>query len=77
MNINEGWDVGIMEVYPQGTNSTMFTECCQTAICDDETKCPKCGRRVVGADAETPHKRGRIRWDYATSHWNRSKCNKH
>lgn len=24
------------------TNSTMFTTCCQVAICDDQQKCPRC-----------------------------------
>jgi hypothetical protein len=28
------------------TNSTKFTECCQVAICDDETKCPLCKEEV-------------------------------
>ena len=28
------------------TNSTMFTTCCQVAICDDETKCPRCKETV-------------------------------
>lgn len=28
------------------TNSTMFTTCCETAICDDEQKCPSCGEFV-------------------------------
>lgn len=25
------------------TNSQMFTTCCETAICSDEQKCPRCG----------------------------------
>ena len=28
------------------TNSTLFTECCRTATCDDESKCPGCGQEV-------------------------------
>lgn len=28
------------------TNSTKFTECCETAICDDQSACPGCGREV-------------------------------
>jgi len=29
------------------TNSTLFTDCCGTAICDDESKCPKCGKEIT------------------------------
>jgi hypothetical protein len=32
--------VGIEPIYPSGTNSTMFTECCQVAICDDQPELP-------------------------------------
>lgn len=28
------------------TNSQMFTTCCQTAICDNQQKCPSCGEDV-------------------------------
>lgn len=28
------------------TNSTHFTRCCETAICDDQRCCPRCGRPV-------------------------------
>lgn len=69
MYINPGYPAGIIKLRPQGTNSTMFTECCETAICDDERLCPKCGREVVGANAATDHKRGKIRWQNATGHW--------
>lgn len=31
------------------TNSTFFTECCQCAICDDQTHCPVCGEEVPGS----------------------------
>jgi len=27
-------------------NSTKFTTCCSTAICDDEQKCPRCKKDV-------------------------------
>jgi len=53
----------------QGTNSTMFTACCQVAICDRELCCPRCGVLVIGYDAASDHERGRIRWDYATALW--------
>ena len=69
MNINEGYDVGILPIYPQGTNSTMFTECCETAITDSEKCCPKCGREVVGYNSDSDHDRGRVRWGYATKGW--------
>lgn len=61
--------VGVLQIYPQGTNSTMFTECCKVAICDGEGCCPKCNREIIGNDAKTSHKRGKIRWNYATFHW--------
>jgi len=60
---------GIKPLYPQGTNSTMFTECCSVAICDDEANCPKCGERVIGWDAKTRHDRAMIRWRDATRRW--------
>ena len=40
------------------TNSTMFTTCCQVAICDDEDCCPNCKTDV------TPKGR-RGRWEHA------------
>jgi len=61
----------IERLEPHGTNSTHFTRCCGCAICDDQPKCPGCGEDVIGYDAETPHRRGMIRWSYATSHWDR------
>ena len=71
MYINPDYKVGIKPLLPQGTNSTMFTECCGCAICDDEKDCPSCGREVVGDDAETTHKRHMIRWEAATASWRR------
>jgi len=65
MYINKDSVVGIEPLYPQGTNSTFFTECCGVAICDYETCCPVCKRKVIGWDAETDHDRNRIRWNYA------------
>lgn len=52
-----------------GTNSTIFTSCCDTAICNDEKCCPACGQEVIGAEASSNHERGRIRWNYATRLW--------
>ncbi len=63
---------GIFPIYPGGTNSTMFTYCCQTAICDDEKKCPSCNREVIGFDADSDHERGLIREADATKHWKRA-----
>lgn len=56
---------GILPLYPSGTNSTFFTECCRVAICDDEKCCSLCGVNVIGYDATTTHKRRIIRWKYA------------
>lgn len=71
MYINEGYTAGILPLRPSGTNSTMFTECCSTAICDYERQCPGCGRNVIGYDAESDHSRNRIRWVDATQQWKR------
>lgn len=47
------------------TNSTMFTTCCEVAICDDEARCPSCGEEVYpGVDA-TKHERRVKRWEEA------------
>lgn len=32
--------------YCSQTNSTTFTECCQVAVCDDQSDCPACGEPV-------------------------------
>ena len=71
MYINPGYIAGVMPLYPQGTNSTMFTECCEVAICNNESLCPKCKREIIGANEEKDSERGRIRWQYATKHWKR------
>lgn len=69
--INKGYKSEINPLMPQGTNSTMFTECCSVAICDDEPNCPFCKRAVIGNDATTAHERGKIRWRNATKLWKR------
>jgi hypothetical protein len=28
------------------TNSTLFTTCCEVAICDDQSRCPRCHQEV-------------------------------
>ena len=63
----------IVPLTPQGTNSTMFTACCEVAICGDQAKCPHCGGLVVGHDAADAYERSRIRWKNATRYWNRKK----
>ena len=69
MYVNKGREINIFPLMPQGTNSTMFTECCYTAICDDQQNCPMCGRAVIGSDAPNNDERGRIRWRNATRNW--------
>jgi hypothetical protein len=69
MYINPGIIAGVMSLHPQGTNSTLFTECCEVAICNDEAKCPKCKREIIGYNAYTLSERAKIRWKYATKHW--------
>ena len=70
MYINPGVVAGVNPLYPQGTNSTFFTECCDTAICRDQGHCPKCGREVIGCNSPEGE-REKIRWQYATKHWKR------
>lgn len=57
------WEPGVRLSGPN--NSTMFTECCGTAICNDQGDCPQCGRKVYGHWADTAHERGLMRWRYA------------
>jgi len=71
MHINEGYIAGIVPVQPQGTNSTMFTECCEVAIVSTEALCPRCRRKVIGYDEPSPHRRDMIRWKATTRHWKR------
>lgn len=61
----------VRQITPQGTNSTMFTSCCGTAICNDQLRCPACGELVIGHDATSDYRRGRIRWRWATKSWDR------
>ena len=65
MYVNPECKVGFMPLYPQGTNSTIFTECCHTAICSDERCCPSCGREAMGSEIEDHHERGLYRWKIA------------
>ena len=46
-------------------NSTMFTTCCDAAICNNQLKCPSCGKFVYGYDAPSDHQRGVQRWKLA------------
>lgn len=71
MHINPEYLAGVISLSPTGTNSTMFTECCDVAICDDQACCPQCKRDIIGHDAKSTHERGRRRWRYATAHWKR------
>lgn len=48
------------------TNSTMFTNCCGTAICNNQIKCPSCGIEVYPNDPDiSDYKTGMLRWQYA------------
>ncbi|MFA5617306.1 MAG: hypothetical protein WDK95_10655, partial [Syntrophorhabdaceae bacterium] len=51
--VSTAYPVDIVPLYPNGTNSTMFTQCCEVAICDCEPNCPCCGMSVIGHDAKT------------------------
>lgn len=63
--------IQIVPLVPQGTNSTMFTACCHVAICDRETKCPRCRKKVIGADCVSDFARRELRWKNATRYWKR------
>lgn len=63
--------VNIFPVQKFGTNSTMFTECCQIAIDDSDCVCPSCHKKVIGWDAKSGHERRMIRWSNATRYWKR------
>lgn len=69
MHYNDGYPSDIAPLTPRGTNSTMFTGCCFVAICDNEKCCPRCGREVIGANAENDNERRLIRWRNATRFW--------
>ena len=68
---NTGYESKVLDIYPSGTNSTMFTECCSVAICNDQRCCPKCGREIVGYNEKTDYECGIARWRNATKHWKR------
>ncbi len=55
----------ILPLYPTGTNSTFFTECCNCAITDSERCCPSCGNEVVGYSEEGVQQTNRNRWKIA------------
>ena len=76
MHYNEGVPSPIIPLMPQGTNSTLFTACCGTAICDNQRRCPSCQREVVGYNTPTDAERGLIRWKNATRHWKRKEPTK-
>jgi hypothetical protein len=65
VHINPNHKSGILPLYPSGTNSTFFTECCGVAICDDEKRCPLCRREVIGSEIENEHERHLYRWKMA------------
>ena len=64
--------IDIFPLMPQGTNSTLFTECCSVAICDDELNCPECKNPVIGFNSENQQDRHKIRWRNATRLWKRT-----
>lgn len=45
-------------------NSTLFTTCCEVAICDDQANCPVCKEEI------TPRSR-QDRWEAAYGPWRR------
>ncbi len=43
--------------YSSPTNSTLFTNCCGVAVCDDQNRCPVCDAEVY---PENPRSRHRV-----------------
>lgn len=41
--------------YCSRTNSTLFTTCCECAICDDQSMCPVCGVEVIPRSSRGRH----------------------
>ncbi len=46
-------------------NSTIFTNCCEVAICDDQAFCPACKQEVYPGELATNHERRVSRWSMA------------
>ena len=55
------------------TNSQMFTTCCETAICDDQAKCPRCKKDVYPFYEDMPDKE---RFEYSRHQVNMSRWNR-
>jgi len=47
------------------TNSTMFTTCCECAICNDQQYCPRCKQEITPYEPGNPHETGMMRWEVA------------
>jgi len=62
MNDDKYFPVGVRLCSP--TNSTLFTECCDCAVTDTDSRCPHCKRLVIGHD-ESPSERRKLRWEHA------------
>ena len=62
----------IIPLTKQGTNSTLFTECCGVAICDNQAHCPVCKGAVIGHDISDVGVRSHARWRNATRMWTRT-----
>lgn len=43
--------------FDNGHNSTLFTDCCDVAITDEEKYCPRCGEHIIEGR--------KTRWDIA------------
>lgn len=53
-------------------NSTIFTNCCEVAICDDEACCPRCKQEVHPGREATQHQRRVDRWNMAYGPYRRA-----
>jgi hypothetical protein len=41
--------------YSGPNNSTLFSTCCDAAVCDDQACCPVCGEEIEPKDARSRH----------------------
>jgi hypothetical protein len=53
-------------------NSTIFTNCCEVAICDDQAFCPACKQEVYPGQDATNHERRTARWNMAFAPYRRA-----
>jgi len=54
--------IGVYHSSP--TNSTHFTECCRTAINDNQEVCPNCKKEIISAALRFSYAMNKDKWRY-------------